>query len=353
MISILGNQLVTESYSGSEIEEVALENSQKYERENGMYLAIQESYSDIVGIYEAIAVTDMKELQQRQSEGTLMEATVVMEGFKERAKAIYDKIKAWLQNLWTKIKAFFKKLYTIISSLFMNGKDFVEKNKKALAALGSKKVTLKNTYKYSVSSVAAPKLENFGLGNIEGLYKDFVEGAAKCENSNGEISDQATLDRLKEQLEHEKNNKEESLDKLRGSILGKASLTEQEYSNAIETILQGGKNAPGEATYTVTEAMELLTADHMKFIKTAETTIHDMLGKVDSLSKKFESKAASIKSSDVMALATKYITHLTSYANGAISIASTTVSKTKTAIKAANANAKKVCVMALTGRVDK
>jgi hypothetical protein len=353
MISILGNQLITESYSGYDIEEVALENSQRYERDNGMYLAIQESYSDIVGIYEAIAITDMKELQQRQTEGTLMEATVVMEGFKERAKAIYEKIKAWLQNLWTKIKAFFKKLYTILSSLFMSGKDFVEKNKKALTALGSKKVTLKNTYKYSVKSVGSPNFDAIGLGNIENLYKDFVEGAAKCEDNEGKITNQAEVDRLKEKLDHEKNEKENSLDKLRGGLLEEGPKTEQEFANAIEAKLQDGKLAPGDVTYTVTEAMDLLTADFIKSAKSAETAANNMLAKVGELNKKFESKASTIKNGTIMGIATAYVTHLTSYASSAVNIVSTSISKQRSAIKAANANAKKVCVMALTGRVDK
>ena len=354
MISILGNQLVTESYCGSDIEEVALENSQKYERDNGLHVAIQESYSDIVGIYEAIAITDMRELQQRNATGTLMESSIVMEGFKERVKAIWEKIKEWVQKLWTKIKTFFKNLYTVISSLFMSGKQFVDKNKKALSSLSSKKVTLKNTFKYE-----AKVMESFDLKatDKDEILSDLEKDLEKYKNlvgSDGKLKDKNALETEKAAIKAIKDSKDESLELVRGTIVDKkgTKLTNDEFQDALDVYFQGGDRVAGDVEYTVAEAVTLLTANYKKAVDAAYNKFEKNLKNVKSASDKFRNTAEKIEDSSVSALAVDAINVYVSLANGITGLCATALSKWKKAVSAANANAKKVCVRAMIGKVD-
>lgn len=354
MISILGNQIVTESFQGSEIEEVALENSQKYERDNGMYVAIQESYSDIVGIYEAIAVTDMCELKQRQADGTLMESTIVMEGFKERVKSIWEKIKAWVQKLWVKLKTFFKNLYTVVSSLFMSGKQFVEKNKKALSTVSSKKVTLNNTFKYEVKTLNATIGDN-DSENHEKALSSILDEAKALVDAQGNLTDENKLQELKDKLKEVKDGKDDTVAAARGKFAGQGNkkLTTEEYLDALDVYFQGGNRVAGDATYTVQEAMDLLLADHKKFVDTAQKKVESGLKKANSINDKFKNNAEKISNSAVVSVAVEAINAYISVTNSTNSVIATYISKWRKAVGAANANAKKVCVRAMVGKVDK
>lgn len=353
MISILGNQLVTESYYGSDIEEVTLENPQKYERDNGMYIAIQESYSDIVGIYEAIAITDMKELQQRASTGTLMESTIVMEGFKERVKAIWEKIKAWLTKLWNKIKTFFKNLYTVISSLFMSGKQFVEKNKKALTSVGSKKVTLKNTFKYELKKLESVDQLN-SSDDYTAEYEKLIDRAKAVINTDGTIKDQAKLDELKAELKAMKDGKDDDIAEYRGAMVGKANkkLTAEEYQDELDVYFQNGDRVAGDVTYTVNEAMTLLLANHKKAVDTAQTAFDKLFKKVNAVNDKFKNTAEKLDNSTVSAVVVDTINAFVSVQNGLSSAMATFLSKWRKAVNTANSDAKRVCVRAMIGKVD-
>jgi hypothetical protein len=354
MISILGNQLVTESYYGSDIEEVTLENSQKYERDNGLHVAIQESYSDIVGIYEAIAITDMKELQQRNATGTLMESSIVMEGFKERVKAIWEKIKEWVQKLWTKIKTFFKNLYTVISSLFMSGKQFVDKNKKALSSLSSKKVTLKNTFKYEAKMLETLELKSSSKDELASEIEKNIEECKSIIGPDGKINDKAKLEKMKAMLKEAKDSKEETLEITRGLVAGKkgAKLTNDEYQDALDVYFQGGDRVAGDVEYTVAEAITLLTANYKKAADSAYNKYEKDFKSMKSANDKFKNIAEQIEESSVSSLAVETINLYISLTNGASSIYATALSKWKKAVAAANANAKKVCVRAMIGKVD-
>lgn len=353
MISILGNQLLTESY-GSNIEDITLESPEKYGRDNGLHVAIQESYQDIVSIYEAIAVLDIQNILYKQKTGTLMESTVVMEGFKERVTEIWKKIKEWITKLWNKIKVFFKNLIVRMQSLFMSGKDFVNKYKKELEKVKSKKVTIKNTFKYDMKNLFDKNSMKDMTSMLLDGFNDIITLSKEVDKkANNDQDTSKYLESAKEKIAKMKESEDEKLDDARAMMANvSGKLDSSEYAEALKVSFQGGDRVPGDKQFTVSEAMDFLLKDYGKKVKEFESEFNNVCAAINRQNDTMKNTAEKFENSDLKSIMIELASYVSTFSSKVITIMNTYVSVWKTTVNSANAVMKKVCVRAAVQKYD-
>lgn len=363
-MSILTGTLTLNKESFVLAPEVELTNEASYATEYGNMKAFAEAYEDMAAIVGAAAEYDIQELSmvhEAQEQGVTVESLIPVyeSAIADKAKAFFAKIKKMIQDLWAKVKKFFANAIMAVSAMFMNGKKFVSKYKTKLEAVKSKKVTLDGFVFTNIEAIdGATKVSK---DKLDKLIKDFTDVGTHIKAYSKDVTDynKSKEDKIKvdEMLQTLKDNKEEFLNGVRSNLIGKTN--QESYSQDLYRYFRNNETAAKQITMVVSDAIKILESDYSGVVKNIQKefdrSFNDQLKKVND----FEKDIKAIDNMDERTtggqVISKYMSAASAFnseATGIKSIISSFFTAWKSAISAAESQAKKVCVKAATGKAD-
>lgn len=224
---------------------------------NGDILAITESFDDQLEIVKALHAIDMEELAMRSDVRQLRESGADISAIEERqqqyeavtegmVKNAYQKIKEFFSKLWGKIKAFFASVVRYFDGLFKSSQDFVKKYEQQL-----KKLDLQG-FKYKMH-----KYTNLDGLKLEGVdRKEVIESVfAVLKSFDGS---EKGLEKLRDMIEEQRENKEKEAAEMRGQFVGKGPLTQDEFTEALYAHFRNGATSDDDMEEQPVKIEEIL-----------------------------------------------------------------------------------------------
>lgn len=213
---------------------------------NGDILAITESFDDQLEIVKALHAIDMEELAMRSDVRQLRESGADLSSIEERqqqyeavtegmVKNAYQKIKEFFSKLWGKIRAFFASVVRYFDSLFKSSKEFATRYERDL-----KKLDLQG-FKYKMHKYT--NLDGLKLERID--RKEVVQSIFKGLKSV-DASEQG-LEKLRAEIEEQRQNKDKDVAELRGLFVKKGPLTAEEFAEALYAYFRNGATSDDDA----------------------------------------------------------------------------------------------------------
>lgn len=157
-----------------------------------------------------------------------------------RIKKVFGTIKQWILKAWAKIKGIFDACLDAINSKLRSDKAFVEKYGKKVKAAGS--YTIKKGYAISWGEARDTSLIN-GLASsfakyVNGPYTKVIDKVDAAVSGDGKITKTGDASFKPEVI----------MGKIRGDVFGKASLTDEEFNNALNEKFNPKKTADVKVT---------------------------------------------------------------------------------------------------------
>jgi len=204
---------------------------------NGDLTAIQEGYEDQLAIIESIHTMDIEELNMESDVKSLRESGA--DDFKIEARMkdfqtvtegamsnVWERIKAFFSKMWGKLKQFFASVIRFFDGMFKSGKDFATKYEKELRRLNL------SGYKHKMFTYTELDSNNHVSNGIE-VAMDIVDQTGALKNFSSETDAKKCLDDMEE-------NKEEIINKVRGTFVGGGSKDSDDFKKDLFSHFRSG-----------------------------------------------------------------------------------------------------------------
>jgi len=204
---------------------------------NGDLLAIQEGYEDQLAIIESIHEMDIEEINMESDVKTLRESGAdevkiqtrinEFESVVESAMGgVWENIKAFFSKMWGKLQQFFASVIRFFDGLFKSGKDFATKYEKELRRL----------------SLSGYKHKMFNYSELDGNnhVSNGITVAMEIVNQTGALKNFSSDTEAKKCLEDMEENKEETINKVRGAFVGGGSKDSDDFKKGLFSHFRSG-----------------------------------------------------------------------------------------------------------------
>lgn len=332
-----------------------------YNIHGGDFVALEEAMEDMTGVIEAIHTHDMAELQCEKEVRALQESyadedeiqqvqenyAVIMEG---AMKDMYERLINTLKKLWAKIKGYFANVVRFFDGLIKSGKDFVKKYEKQLYDLDLAGYEYKMFNWDEARLSASTDVSNYPQ-KVTAVLAPYVGGTGSA--SDVEAKAKGLTDK-----------KEEILNKVRGSFVGKGSVEASDFNEELFGFFRNGasnKDDRDDRKVEIGKIINTLKEDKMvTALKKAESQVNKAFSEQikeltkhrDNASKQVPSHGDSEHGKLLKAYAS-FNSRKISIFTDAQSIALTFVRAWKDAVVARNREYKAVAVAAFRYKADK
>jgi len=329
---------------------------------NGDLVAAQEGFEDQLAIIESIHTMDMEEINMendikvlRESGGDEIKIETRMQEFvtvtEGAMSSVWEKIKAFFSKMWGKLKQFFASVIRFFDGLFKSGKEFATKYEKELRRLSL------SGYKH--------KMFNYTELDSNNHVSNGIEVAMNVVDQTGALKSFSSEADAKKCLEDMEENKEEIINKVRGTFIGGGSKDNEDYKKGLfshfrsgakdsEDIEEQSVNIGNIITALMSDKFSKMAADSEKSAEKSFTTVlKEITGYEKEFGKSVDDKN---KSEDKRKLASVQISIMQKYStlfSEAKNIALEYFGAWKHAITERESVYKQVCVSAFRYKEDK
>lgn len=235
---------------------------------------IEEATQDWNNYMEAVALTELSYVIENHKE-YLYEAVDI--------STMINKVKDWFKKLWAKIQGITKAALAKFNSFRMDGEKFIDKYEKDIKE-GAGKLPSGFSYKgYKFEGLAA-KANTIGK---EGKWTNSVISIPDSYGSTVAIRSKYQQQSGKKDTDYlNSKHTAEMLDKYRGSLLNKGSVSSGDFKKAVKTDLYGSANKEYIRTVDATKLIDIVknAKDAISGAKNAESDIKsDIDEKIDAL----------------------------------------------------------------------
>lgn len=328
----------------------------------GDFVALEEAMQDMQGVIEAIHTHDMADLQCKKEvlalEGSYASEyeirqvrehyAVVMEG---AVKDMYEKMINMLKKLWAKIKGHFANIVRFFDGLIKSGKDFVKKYEKQLYELDLAGFEY-NMFNWDDARLSASTDVSNYPGKVTAVLAPYVGGTGSAEDVEAKAKGLS-------------DKKEEILNKVRGSFVGKGSVEAADFNEELFGFFRNGatsKEDREERRVEISKIINTLKEDKMiAALKKAESNVNKVFSEQikeltkqrDNANKKVAEIGGDTEGGKLVKAYASFNSRKISIFTESQSIALTFVRAWKDAIVARNKEYKAVAVAAFRYKADK
>ena len=217
---------------------------------NGALMHVYENECNYNALMRAVGLSELKYYNETGQSLFVHEAGA-FKGFIEKAKAFFKKI-------IEKIKAIFKKFLATINSFTMKDKEFVKKYEKEILRkdITDLEFTGYEKLKKGFSNTGVVKIDTYTTADIYGGKKVFEDSS----------------------------DVEDEIEKRRGAIIGKGSMSESEFTNELKDMLYGDKDTFDVDSSMVRAALETIKNTN-SIVKQIEKTKNMIIKEVEDINK--------------------------------------------------------------------
>lgn len=328
---------------------------------NGNIDACIEGFDDQLAIIESMHALDMAEIEYGRKIKALRESGAEEEEIEEEEeklekvtegaiKDIFAKIKNFILKLWAKIKEFFKNVVRFFDGLFLSGKKFAEKYKAELNKVNE--VEIENSYNIGkeVEGYGSVFKKAMGFSEFKDFVSDIEDGIKKAQAAK---DDTAAYDELQKELDEFKDSEVNILDMTRGALVGKNSVTSDNFATELFKYFRDGKDYETTFKAKVSDAVDWLINKNMSNdVKAIQSESDNMFKAALSHISILEKTVANVDDR-IAQYGTKAANILSSVVSKSQSVANSAINAWKTAISAKTTLSKQICTKALSKKNKK